>query len=214
MAFGKKGRPPEDRLARQHEIYEAISPLILEVGARRLSMRQAAHAACVSVGGLYHYFPTKRDLVLHGLRPEAIRRCCQDFEARFGHLANVDGQRYVDEGIEDVVRVVGFCRPAVHSALELGTESFWEVIDTLLTSTALQVEASLHRMIPQLSDEDLHQCGRAIRRSMCAALLDKNISPGEFRDELHMLFNGFLARSARARQAQVETSVSTAVSVS
>ena len=27
-------------------------------------MRQAAQAACLSVGGLYHYFPTKRDVFL------------------------------------------------------------------------------------------------------------------------------------------------------
>ena len=36
MAFGKPGRPPEDRLARQREIYEAVTPLIYRDGARRL----------------------------------------------------------------------------------------------------------------------------------------------------------------------------------
>ena len=62
MAFGKPGRPPEDRLARQREIYEAVIPLIYRDGARRLSMRDAASAACLSIGGLYHYFPNKREL--------------------------------------------------------------------------------------------------------------------------------------------------------
>ncbi|MBK9715083.1 MAG: helix-turn-helix transcriptional regulator [Kouleothrix sp.] len=64
MLFGKRGRPPEDRLARQREIYTAVAPLIEREGVRRLSMRQAAAAACLSIGGLYHYFPTKRELVL------------------------------------------------------------------------------------------------------------------------------------------------------
>ncbi|MCW5879547.1 MAG: helix-turn-helix transcriptional regulator [Anaerolineae bacterium] len=125
MAFGKIGRPPEDRLARQREIYNAVAPLILQVGARRLSMRQAARAACLSIGGLYHYFPTKRDLVLHGLCPEALLRHCQDFHTQFGHLAYLDPQRYMDEGINVVVKEVAFCRPAIYAALELGAESFW-----------------------------------------------------------------------------------------
>src|SRR5436305_196848 len=51
--FGKPGRPPEDRLGRQYEIYQAVTPLLLAVGARRLSMRDAADAACMSIGGLY-----------------------------------------------------------------------------------------------------------------------------------------------------------------
>lgn len=43
--FGKPGCPPEDKLARQREIYEAVAPLILEVGPRRLSMLEAARGA-------------------------------------------------------------------------------------------------------------------------------------------------------------------------
>jgi AcrR family transcriptional regulator len=213
MAFGKKGRPPEDRLARQCEIYSAVSPLILQVGARRLSMRQAAHAANISIGGLYHYFPTKRDLVLHGLRPEAIRRFCQEFEAQFGYLANLNPRRYIYEGIDDVVNIVGFCRPAIHAALELGTESFWEVIDTVLTSTALQFEVALQRAAQEASDGEVHQVGRAIRRSLCAALLDKNLSSDELRAEMHMLVDGYVDHAGRDRQARVEADVSTGAGV-
>jgi len=80
MMFGKVGRPTEDRFARKLEIFEAVAPLILTVGARRLSMRQAAHAACLSVGGLYHYFPTKRELLLYTLQPDTLDRRCQDFQ--------------------------------------------------------------------------------------------------------------------------------------
>ncbi len=194
MAFGKIGRPPEDRLARQREIYEAVAPLIMETGARRLSMQQAAQAACLSIGGLYHYFPTKRDLVLHGLRPEALLRCCQDFHAQFDQLAFTDPQRYIDEGINVVVEQVGFCRPAIHAAMELGAESFWETIETLLSSTSLDFEVNLRRVVPAASDEELHRCGRAIRRTICAALLDKSIKTDELRDELGMLVTGHVSR--------------------
>jgi AcrR family transcriptional regulator len=209
MTFGKRGRPPEDRLARQREIYHAVSPLILQEGARRLSMRQAARAACLSVGGLYHYFPTKRDLVLHGLCPEALLRVCQDFHARFGHLADRDPQRYVDEAIGVVVEQISFCRPAIHAALELGTESFWEVIDTLLTSTALEFEVNLRRLYPEISDQEVKRWGRGWRRSICAALLDKSITPEESRNELRMLVDGYVARIGGAGHEVADTPAST-----
>jgi hypothetical protein len=45
---GKPGRPPEDRLRRQHEIFLAVAPLIERYGARRLTMRQAARATHLS----------------------------------------------------------------------------------------------------------------------------------------------------------------------
>ncbi len=209
MAFGKKGRPPEDRLARQREIYTAVAPLILQVGARQLSMRQAAKAACLSIGGLYHYFRTKRDLVLHGLCPEALLRHCQDFHAEFGHLADLEPQRYLDEGINVVVREVMFCRPSIHAALELGIESFWEVIETLLTSTSLEFEERLGQLYPEVSEQELQRWGRAFRRSICAALLDKSITPDELRDELGIIVEGYVSRIARGGQALADAPVRT-----
>jgi hypothetical protein len=82
-------------------------------------------------------------------------------------------------------------------------------MDTLLTGTAFDFEANLHRVVPELSEEELHQCGRAIRRSMCAALLDKSVEPDELRDEMHMIIDGYVARSGRASEVRVEASVGT-----
>lgn len=211
MTFGKKGRPAEDRLARQRDIFEAVSPLILEVGARRLSMRQAADAACLSIGGLYHYFPTKRDLMLHGLCTEALYRYCQDFHAEFGHLAYVDPQRYIDKGIDVVVEQVSFCRPAIHAALELGTESFWEVIEAFLTSAAGQFEGNLRQAVPSIGDVELHRWGRALRRCICAALLDKSIIPDEFRYELHLLIDGYIVRAIQGEHTAIEAHPANAI---
>lgn len=199
--FGKKGRPPEDRLARQREIYDAVAPLILRDGARQLSMHQAAHAACLSIGGLYHYFLTKRDLVLHGLCKEALLKQCRDFHAEFDHLMSLNPQRYIAEGINAAVREVMFCRPSIHAALELGVETFWEAIDMLLTSTSLEFEERLGQICPLVSEQELYQWGRAIRRSLCAALLDKSVTPNELRDELHILIGGYVERGRRTEQA-------------
>ena len=41
MSFGKPGRPCEDRLIRQREIYLAVTPLLEQIGVRDLSMRAA-----------------------------------------------------------------------------------------------------------------------------------------------------------------------------
>lgn len=195
MTFGKRGRPAEDRLARQSEIYQAVVPLLIQDGARRLSMRQAAQAACLSIGGLYHYFPTKHELVLHGLCPAAILRYCQGFHAQFDHLADREPRRYVEEGIELVVAQLKFCRPALHAALELGNESFWAVIETLLTGTEQAFEVNLQRLFPEVSEQEVQRWGRAIRRAICAALLDKSISPDELRDELRILVDGYGSRA-------------------
>src|SRR5690349_12680270 len=92
----KVGRPAEDQLARRREIYEAVAPLLMTFGARQLSMRQAARAACISVGGLYHYFPSKRDLVLHGLSWEARDRLCCEYRERIADLAGWSLGRYLE----------------------------------------------------------------------------------------------------------------------
>ena len=194
MAFGKLGRPPEDRLARQSEIYCAVAPLIVRDGARQLSMRQAAGAASLSIGGLYYYFPTKRELLLHGLCPAALLRFCAAFHGEYDALTATDPQRYLAVGIGVVARQAQFCRPSIKAALELGADSFQEVVETLLANTTLDFEVHLQKAAPEVGEEELHKCGRAIRRAIFAALLDQSASPEELQDELRILVDGYVRR--------------------
>ncbi len=198
MAFGKKGRPPEDRLARQNEIYRAVAPLIVQRGARQLSMREAARAASLSVGGLYYYFPTKRELLLHGLCPAALLRYCQEFHAEFDSLTATDPRRYLAAGIQVVAKQAQFCRPAIQAALELGADSFQEVVETLLANTTLDFEVHLQQAAPGVGAEELHKCGRAIRRAICAGLLDQSMRPEELQEELRILVDGYVRRTPEA----------------
>jgi AcrR family transcriptional regulator len=191
MAFGKLGRPAEDSLLRQREIYEAVSPLILNIGVRRLSMRVAARAACLSVGGLYHHFPTKRELVLHGIQPEAIARYCQDFHEEFGYLANSNPTHYLDAYLDFVTACIGFIRPAVHAALELGLESLENILDPTLTAANEEYRARFGAVFPDATEDVVYQAGRAIHRTIVAALFDKNITSAEFRKEVTVLINGY-----------------------
>ena len=107
----------------------------------------------------------------------------------------MDPRRYVDEGIEVIVEHVGLFRPAIHAALELGTTSFWEVIDTILTNTTFDFEVHLRRLFPDVGDQELAQWGRAIRRSICAAFLDKGVNQDELRAELRLLMEGHANRA-------------------
>ena len=105
---GKRGRPPEDRLLRQREIFMAVAPTIEGGSARSLTMREAARAAHISLGGLYHYFPTKRSLILHSLTPDALARLCADFHRQYGPLRDRDPGTFLDAYIDWQVQECAF----------------------------------------------------------------------------------------------------------
>ncbi len=192
MAFGKLGRPPDDRLARQAEICAAVAPLILERGVGRLSMREAAHLACLSVGGLYHYFPTKRDLALHPLRPEALLRTCHDFHRAHGHLSERDPAAYLAAYLDFLSGTAMFLRPAVWAALELGAAEFQESLALGFQMPAIHEEflILLGRAIPDATERDLPGLANAVRRAVVGALLDKGITEVALRAELAALLAG------------------------
>jgi AcrR family transcriptional regulator len=204
MAFGKSGRPPEDSLLRQREIYEAVSPLILDIGVRRLSMRVAARAACLSVGGLYHHFPTKRDLVLHGLQPEAISRYCHDFHSASGYLADSDPAAYLEAYLDFVADCIGFIQPAVHAALELGLEALENTLEPTFAAANTEFATLFGTAHPAANKEDVYQLGRAIHRAIISALFDKTITAQEFRRQVSALINGYsVTREAPSTTATV-----------
>ncbi len=72
----RTGRPAEDAVARRAEIFRHARPLLEEFGYREVTVKQLARACYMSPGALYHYFPTKRDLVLYPLSsPDRNGRC-------------------------------------------------------------------------------------------------------------------------------------------
>ncbi len=188
--FGKVGRPPEDRLLRQREIFEAVGPLILEVGARELTMRQAAHRASMSVGGMYHYFPSKRDLVLHSLQQEAHDRLCIDFYATYGHLEDSDPEAFLDAFIEFQVHAAAFLRPALHAAIDLGAATVWPTLERAMALGLEDWARIARRVVPDAEERDLVALCRAVRRTMLGAMLDTTVTPAELREELRALIVG------------------------
>ncbi len=203
MSFGKPGRPPEDKLARQREIYEAVAPLILEVGARRLSMRDAARAAHMSVGGLYHYFPTKRDLVLHSLEWEARHRLCREYREQLFSLSGWNANAHIEVYLDLSIRMFAFMRPSVQAALELDAEELQEALDAGLAANVGELVESLRLVSPEATERDLEKLARTIRRVVLGTVVDQHADLDETREQLRALVEGYAlgARRSEARSA-------------
>jgi AcrR family transcriptional regulator len=170
-------------------------------------MRLAARAACLNVGGLYHHFATKSDLVLYGLQPEAIARYCQDFHCRFGYLINSHPAAYLDAYLDFVTDAIGFVRPSVRAALELGIPTLEDVLEPTLTAANHEFARTFRAVFPGACEDDVSQAGRAINRAIVSALFDKNITAQEFRGEVSALIIGYLVRPQATSNAST-TSIS------
>lgn len=179
-----------------------MGPLVLAGGARQLTMREAARAANISIGGLYHYFPDKRSLVLHGLQPDAFGRLCADFHAEYGHLEHGQPGAYLEAFVDFQVRQIAFVRPALHAALELGADTFWKGMEESIAIGLDGFGRTLARVVPDAADRDLSRLGRTVRRMLFAALLDRGVTGDELRDELHALIAG---EPMALREASVRT---------
>jgi AcrR family transcriptional regulator len=187
MTFGKLGRPPEDRLACQLEIFEAVAPLLLAVGVRRLSMRQAARAAHLSIGGLYYYFPTKHDLALFAIQPQALARRCQDFNQAFGHLATSDPQAFLDAFCQRFAENLVFGRPSARAALELGVDVFTTGLEAAIQRALGEFVEGLRLAAPQASEERLRLLARSLRRVALTAVLEGTETSQAILDEFRLL---------------------------
>lgn len=190
MSFEKRGRPPEDRLARQGEIYAAVAPLILSVGARKLSMRDAAHAACMSVGGLYHYFPTKRDLLLHGLSFDARERLCRENRSALGQISALDLGEYLEIYIDHTLTMWEFVHPSVQAAMQLGYDEFQQQLDDGFTASVDELAEALRLLAPELTSDHLAALGRAIRRLALGAVVDRDFDRDATRPVLRAILQG------------------------
>src|SRR2546425_12204727 len=188
--FGKPGRPPEDRLERRREIWAAVSPLIEKFGARNLTMRQAAAVSFLSLGGLYHYFPDKRSLVLFGLDQAAHVRVCMEFKDRYGHLKDDDPHAAAEAFIHFFGGRVSFVRPAVLAALELGAEDFMSRLETNINIGLNGFVQVVRLALPDAEDRDIHVVARSVRRLVFAGLMDRSVTQSEIEEELRAMVSG------------------------
>lgn len=199
--FGKPGRPPEDRIQRRREIWAAVAPLIVKEGARNLTMRQAAAASFLSLGGLYHYFPDKRSLVLFGMNQEAHERICGEYKARYGHLKTSDPQAAAEAFIHFFAGQVSFVRPSLQAALELGAEEFTARLEMNIDMGLDDFLQTLRLALPDAQDRDLRAVARSMRRMVFAGLLDRSMTQAEIEAELRAIVSGVPIGRLRAASA-------------
>jgi AcrR family transcriptional regulator len=195
VTFRKSGRPREDRPARRQEIYEAVCPLILAHGVHGFTMQEAAYAACLSVGALYYYFPSKRELVLHGVQPETIQRYCHLNRRAFEHLAVQDPARFYDLFINRFIDGVLMTRPAMLAAIELGATEMQAALAWIrgaTTGTDSELSKALRLVAPALDELAFQGLLNATRRIILGAVVDANVTREECRSELEALFQWYV----------------------
>lgn len=187
MTFGKPGRPPADRLARQREIFEAVAPLILTAGARKLSMRHAASAASMSVGGLYHYFPTKRELMLHGLSHRARRRIFMESRDELRRCAGLDREARLELYIERTLDLWRFVHPSVQAALELGYDEFQGRMDAGFAASPAEFAEVLRLVTGEQDRERLAALVRAVQRLALGTVVAREFDAASVRASLRAI---------------------------
>ena len=190
----KRGRPPEDRFLRQREIFEAVLPLLKRRGARGLTMRDAAAASCMSVGGLNHYFPTKPDLLFWPLLPAACEAASQDFAKQYQFLRERDPEAFFDGFLKSTVgAIVTYCTPSIQAAVELGAKEFWDVMHGGMTPGPLiALFEETRGSIPPLERDRLT---RGIRREFIGATLDPRLSREELLADVWRQLHGVRGRA-------------------
>jgi AcrR family transcriptional regulator len=159
-------------------------------GARNLTMRQAAAVSFLSLGGLYHYFPNKRALVLFGMDREAHERICLQFNERYGHLKESDPHAASEAFIYFFGSKVSFIRPALQAALELGAEEFMSRLEVGINMGLDDFIETLRLAVPDADDRNLRAVARSVRRLVLAGLLDRSMTQSEIEEELRAVVSG------------------------
>jgi hypothetical protein len=114
---------------------------------------------------LYHYFPTKRDLVLHALKPEAVARVCAEFHGRHAGLERTDPLRYVEADVDYMAHQCFFIRPAFQAALELDADVAWEHIEASIEGGLESCTRPLGFALPECTSDEIRSLGRSVRRT-------------------------------------------------
>jgi len=183
VTFRKRGRPREDRVARRLEIFEFVAPSLAQLG-HRISMREAARAAHVSVGTLYSYFGSKRDLLLYGLNQEPVALICRRFELEHGQLRTTDPRRYREALLDFMMTNIVAMRASVDTAIRLGPKETRERIDRVIH----QPIPEFVRLIADAMPEDRGRsvaAERLLRRVIAGVLLERDVSAEALREQLH-----------------------------
>lgn len=186
--FRKPGRPREDRVARRLEIFVAVAPALASKG-HRLTMRQAARLAHVSVGTLYSYFDTKRALLLYGLDPEPAALLCSQFASDFEELRISDPEAFRGQLVTFLVGTLAVMRASVDCAIHYGPSIARSMIDRVISEPIPGFVALIQSSVPEHRRRRSAAIERRLRRTMVAALMEPDLDEEAFRDQLRVVLS-------------------------
>lgn len=191
MSFEKPGRPRNDPAEERLRIYAAALPAIRHDGPRA-RMDTLAELAHISVGGIYHYFDSKRSLILHGLNPEALSLACATFHRDMEEAAEKSADAVVSAYVERTMYLFRLIQPAVTAAMELGISEMRSQLSEVLRQDADGLVAVLATVATDLDRDSLLELAVAIRRTLMALSLDPNSTEAEIRTQLTALLRGYV----------------------
>jgi hypothetical protein len=93
---------------------------------------------------------------------------------------------------------LGFVRPSVQAALELGVEELQAGLDAGLAANVGELVESLRQVAPGLLQRELERLARAIRRVDLGALVDRHADLAETRAQLRLLIEAHTADALEA----------------
>lgn len=195
MSFEKPGRPANDPAQERLRIYAAILPVSRTHGARA-RMSALAEAAHMSVGGIYHYFDSKRNLMLHGLDPEALALACGTFHGAVLEAADDGPEAVAAAYVDKSVYMFRLIQPAALAAVEMGIGEMRTQLEKSLHRDADGLIQVLATVAPDLADGSRSDLATAIRRTLLALSLDADATEDDVRQQLTALLRGFIAAEA------------------
>lgn len=190
MSFEKPGRPRNDPAEERLRIYAAALPAIRKEGAR-VRMDALAKLAHMSVGGIYHYFDTKRSLLLHGLSPEALGLACHTFHEALLEAADDGPAEVASVYVDKTVHMFRLIQPAARAALEMGIVEMRAQLAAVLHQDADGLIQVLARVTPDLTEQSRVELATGIRRTLLALALDPQATEEDVRRQLTAVLRGF-----------------------
>ena len=156
---------------RQHILDSALA-LMAEGGAEGMSMRDLAAAAGINVATLYHYFPSKRELLVAVLEQPGHR------EVLLGELPEAGGRDVVEDLVEllceswrAMVSVAGYVRVMIGETLR-GDPAALAVGAQLLASTEADLRGWVHAALG-LEGEPATTAARLLRAVIVGVFVEQ-----------------------------------------
>jgi len=157
-------------------------------------MREAARAAHVSIGTLYYYFDSKRDLLLYGLNQEAVPVLCRQFQAEHGELRSTDPRQFRTALLDFLVTTLTTMRASVDSAIRLGPMVAKERLDRVMHQPMPEFVALIDAAIPGGHSSSVEPL---LRRVIAAALMERDFSANTLRSQLQEILDDATPDPAR-----------------